>query len=1467
MSKINAIRIINLNYNNNANKVSDECFDLHGENTLLSLQNGGGKTVLVQMMMAPFLHKRYQNIKDRLFASYFTTNKPTFIMVEWKLDGGAGYVLTGMMVRKNHEIAETNQDELEVTNFIAEYKNRCSQDIYHLPVVEKTKKERVLKSYVACKQLFESYKKEREIPFFYYDMNNYAQMRQYFDKLMEYQINYREWENIIRKINQKESGLSDLFSDCKDEKGLIEKWFLDAVESKLNKEKNRMQEFQRIVEKYIIQYRDNQSKIKRRDAILLFQTEAQRIQSETALYLDLFEKKSLQETRIADFIAKLNEFLEEENKKETLTGQEIERLVEEMAELAYEKISSEIYEIKKEISFHAGSYQMVQMEIEGLESELQKITETLHIYRCAKQQRQVDQDKREFEIESQKLEICREKAEDLEPERELLGSRLKYYYQTQGELKQKEIATKEEALAVKQQELEEGKQRKRELEQSQKRIAGEIGGVQAQIKSFDAEEEGFNSRYQTAYARNILGAYEPGFLDVRKQEQEKAYEECSRRRTGGKKEMEHKKEQQRILWRSLQDLENKKSRKEAALEHTAAKKDAYDAQLKERQVILHYFGLKEEKLFETEVILEQAAKKRRETDTARRLLENQENGLQKEYRRLTQGQVLELSDEFKKMLEDAGIVPVYGMEWLLKNKKSTKDNEKLVQEHPFLPYALIMSQKELKLLSGCGDHVYTSFPVPILLREALEDGGEAQKHGVQEFPKVSFYLWFNENLLDESKLASLVLEKEQEIKKVQKNIEQKNSEYNEYFEKQEKIRNQSVTKEAYDAIVQECKELQAAVEESKKELQAKRQEQEETEQALINLEQQVQQMEQQLQKMTQLQEDFDRLRSAYEQYQKNRELLDKKQKEQERAVNQQKLCEDKLEKCESSLKSLQYELEEGKAAYVECQKKQNKYEGYEAREQDALQQEEAFSAETRFIAITGQMTEERQELEKRLERASGRYRESRTELAELEKKYHLVSEQWLAVSYDAKEAAHQEKEQNERKSRLEGRRRALSEAEIKIEKCKTREELKYEELRRQCNKTDILPSEAIKTNDFEGKIEEKKYQKHQKENEYHSLQKKIRGYEEILTALAEYTDFSCKEAVAWDVKLETMNTEELTKQKGLLLRDYNDYVNRIHEKRGDLERLLGKISRMEAFSDSFYQKPIEALSNLTGHANQFQKQLDTILQSFENLMKKLLVDISFVEKEKEKVVELMEDYLKEVHENLGKIDYNSTIKIREKPVKMLKIDLPQWEENAPMYHLRLCDFIDEVTGTGIAVMEQNGNIGEVLGTRITTNSLYDAVVGIGSIQIRMYKIEAQREYPITWSDVAKNSGGEGFLSAFVILSSLLYYMRKDDTDIFSDNREGKVLIMDNPFAQTNASHLLIPLMEMAKKTNTQLICLSGLGGESIYSRFDNIYVLTLVAANLHNGMQYLKADHMRGSEEEVMLVSQVEVVEQQELIF
>ena len=195
VSKINAVRLINLNYNNNAIRISDETFRLHGESTLLSLRNGGGKSVLVQMMIAPFVHKRFRDIKDRTFESYFTTSKPTFIMVEWQLDRGAGYCLVGMMVRRSQLSEEDDDNRLELMTFICEYSGRCAQDLYHLPVVEKKNKELVLKSYRECRQLFETYKKDNALKFYCYDMNNSAQARQYFNKLEEYQIYYSEWYN------------------------------------------------------------------------------------------------------------------------------------------------------------------------------------------------------------------------------------------------------------------------------------------------------------------------------------------------------------------------------------------------------------------------------------------------------------------------------------------------------------------------------------------------------------------------------------------------------------------------------------------------------------------------------------------------------------------------------------------------------------------------------------------------------------------------------------------------------------------------------------------------------------------------------------------------------------------------------------------------------------------------------------------------------------------------------------------------------------------------------------------------------------------------------------------------------------------------------------------------------------------------------------------------------------------------
>ena len=119
-------------------------------------------------------------------------------------------------------------------------------------------------------------------------------------------------------------------------------------------------------------------------------------------------------------------------------------------------------------------------------------------------------------------------------------------------------------------------------------------------------------------------------------------------------------------------------------------------------------------------------------------------------------------------------------------------------------------------------------------------------------------------------------------------------------------------------------------------------------------------------------------------------------------------------------------------------------------------------------------------------------------------------------------------------------------------------------------------------------------------------------------------------------------------------------------------------------------------------------------------------------------------------------------------------------------------------------------------------------------------------------------------SKSIFASFLLYYMRRDETDIFADRNEGKVLIMDNPFSQTNAANLLTPMMDMAPKNNTQLISLTGLGGDSIYNCYDNIYVLNLISSKLSQ-VQYLKSKHLVGEEAEVLSLARVEVTNEGEM--
>ena len=1486
MSKINAVRFINLNYNNNAMKINDECMQFSGKSTLLSLRNGGGKTVLVQMMTAPFVHRGKQKTKDRPFESYFTTAKPSFILVEWLLDGGAGYVLTGLMVRKNQEISEEKTDALEMMAIISEYKEPCMQDIHHLPVVEQNEKTMKLKSYNSCRKLFEDYKKDKKISFFCYDMSSPAQSRQYFYKLMEYQINYKEWETIIRKVNVKESGLSELFSDCRTEKELVEKWFLEAVESKLNKEENKVKNFQEILEKYAGKYKNIKEQLKRRDAIQKFKEAAEEIQINAEDFLVKEGEKIEQEKVIAAFIARLNVLYEEAEIERERQEEGRKKLQEELEFLKYEQLSCEFHEKNREKRNHASNREMIDLEKESLLRKQEKIQKKVHVFLCAKQQEMVNEDKQEWEIRKEKAAISRTKEENLEPERNRIGGQLSGYYEYRlSDNKEKQEAIKKQKLQIRK-DISQQKDILNEYREKTKKITESKGSFRSLVRGYDNIEIKYNSNYKENLSRNILGVYEAGMLDIKQEMYDKEQKKSIQENKEQKEKSENTTEEIHRTERAIEEKREKYFQKDSDIKQAEKEKKGYEQELEERKDILKYLELPEEKLFAREEILHKAKIKMQELSSRRRTLEKKEDALQKEYKLLVSGRVMELPDNLKEEFEKLDVPVVYGMEWLKKNGFTEKKNKEIVSKNPFLPYALILTRQELKKLSEGNGETYTSFPIPIIERENLESIKLDRTQSFVKMQDIHFYILFNENLLDEEKMEIMIEQKQKDIADIRETMQICKNEYEDYFHRFDVIKRQAVTKENWDKIQKKLQKLEKEKEDIFQNIQQARDTKQILKKNFEILQKTLRELEKKIESQAARQRAFKELRTAYAEYEENNKKLQEYEREEERLENRQHLTEEKISQLEENYRELSGQennlFREEESIQNSCQKfaaykeinrnvKAGKLLGVDSTLRTdnnsgvkiIPSEEEVLKLEARYEAVTADISQELKELELEEEKALTRYHKSFGELRELCQKYNLKNSEWQNIIYGKREQLYQEAELEDYDKKIERKANLLNEEDKKIGILNSQLEGILKQIVSECGKGNPLEEEKISQKDLESAKNQTKYQLSELERKIAFSEKAIQKYRENLTALSEYNNFSADEEIHFEQDFKKMSEKELRDFKGMLIRDYNDIIRCVQKCRETLAQTLNKIARQEAFQDASYKTPLENMLKVCDNAAKVLRQLNITLESYDSLMKQLEVDISLVETEKKNVTELLEDYVQNIHKNLEKIGRNSTIKIREKSIKMLKVILPVWEDNEKLYSLRLSDLVDEITEEGIRLFENNENAQEYIGRKVTSKNLYDTVVGTGNVQIQLYKIEEQREQQISWNQVAKNSGGEGFLSAFVILSSLLDYMRKDDSDIFMDKNEGKVLLMDNPFAQTNAEHLLKPLMNLADKTNTQLICLTGLGGESIYNRFDNIYVLNLIEAHLRNGIQYLRPEHKKGEEVKVetILPTHIEVEE------
>ena len=1461
MSKISRIRILNLGYNHDTIKIDDETFDFGGESTLISLRNGGGKSVLVQMIMSQFVNKSFRNLGDRQFKSYFTSNRPTFIMTEWQLDNNITRFISGMMVRKNQK-EDNDAEELEMYTFTGSYSAACCYDIDNIPVVKQEGNRRILKGFVESRNLLDNISKDKNGDFRLYDMGSSYGRRQYFATLRQYQINNKEWESIIRKVNQKESGLSELFSNSKDEKELVVNWFLRPIEDKLNQEKNRIDEFRKLTFQFIEQYRSNQSKIEKKSLVEKYFEDTKPLKDDIDRYVALYEDKCEYAAKMAAYVKKLNDTISDltsgiEEKNNSLA--DIKNIINQ---IIYEKISYEIYHYYDSKDEVVSERTQQETEIIRLSYVNDKLARQKCVYDCNKLYLELKDIKTEKAEVEEKIDILLKDSENNRAEIEKIGHALYEHYSlaVKNSIQKNEI--NDNSISDTENALNKYINDKKDNEKLIRQKSTETGSLQNSVDSYNDAEETFNTRFHCDIKRNILGLYEEGTLEVRKKEFDEEKQEESNRLS----RLYKKKNELDIKTKMLSQEEVDIAGKLSDVKHEISDQNNllmdYEQQKSYRLRVIKYAGLKESDINRTDIIINSLANKLQELEIDKKKLIMAQSGLEKQHEQLKEGKTIELPDNVRNYCMQNDIRYVYGMEWLNKNSRKLDDKARLVENNPFIPYSVIMEKTAFERMRNIDEKLYTSFPIPIIIKEDLEKTTGTVNGNITTYGNVHFFIMFNNHLLDKAELDKMLEEIQDRISNLTDKLQAKNNDIETYNKYRIGIEEQTFSMDAVASAkkkVSECNEEEAQLKQRQAQIRSEKDsisaEYEENNRSIRS-------SENIITNYNMRSEEFDKLCEKYKLYNMNLKSLIRLQNELKELENKNRSFDNEIATNRDELMNLKSKRAKLKEIIDSNKIKTEEFKIYKENnctESDSNIVPEEYEA--KYYALTKVVSDSIDELNGRLKRLTVRVTTKEKDLAKKNDK-HIAEEEYKNI-YCLEEQYDQLEEQI-KKNGVSLNAAIESNDKLAGVLAGINKDIEYgfRRLNEQTGYKELLPKETIVDTEFDKRINLRKHDIGIIRKEIGNLEARKNELSGKLSGVSEYADV--KIYVAQDKMSEifndipdlmTIEKTELDRYQADMRRKLSSIKEQLSKEQNDISEMIRNIAGKNEYQDAYFKKTFESLLVQVGNPQNLSKQYAINRATYESQLEKLIIDLANIDSEQKNVEEMFLEYIKNVNANIAMIDKNSTINVRGRNIKMLRIQVPDWESEKEHYKIQLHEFFERVVRHGIETIENNKNLAEYIGSIISTKNLYDDVIGIGNIKIKLYKIEAEKEVPISWAEVSSNSGGEGFLSAFVILTCLLSYMRRDENDLFSAAEEGKVLIMDNPFAQTYSAHLLKPLMEMAKKTNTQLICLSGLGGDSIYNRFDNIYVLKLVDSNIRKGVQRVEGEHIKGEEVKKMVLS------------
>ncbi|MGI6647681.1 MAG: hypothetical protein ACOX5W_01070 [Bacillota bacterium] len=1444
MPQIWRIRLANIEYDGGKKVYTDELFRLRGKNGLINLANGGGKTLLVQLLLQAVLPNESFN-KRRVVDLLANKRYTGHIAVEWRLDSPeTEFLTTGFCFTRGAE----EDGRLRYFMYTIQYTQPNEFDVKNLPLVKK----QVPVAYAELLHLLRQNTGSSEARISVFDQDD--KYRAYWQELRTFNIFGKEWKN-IKTINNREGGVAEFFSGASTTKQLLEHLIIPAVEGAIFDSEKEAQELTQSFWQYYQSLMRIPELQKNLESFQVLRQGGEAVLQEVRTYARSSDQLVQVKQQLGQLFGQVLTELELTLTERQQVEEQLGTLSQRQGQLEYQAESLEHARLFRQLT--EGRSKMAELE-NSLKASRKQEQAADYRWRLAKGQNrfldiqeligEIKGWEQAREIQSQGHE---EQLAQLDSYRATVRQRLTELQQARQQ-QYVELTTRQQQHQAEQ----------TSLKQTRTALLAEKDQLSRRIGALHTQKEHYSKRYDEMWQtyQNLLWLEDPAA----------ALTELTAELARTQDQWQQARQEKEELLAAEQDLTNQLRHQDALImrqqaEVTAAEQAAQDYQetLVQVQEMLQRHSITAKEPFAERSRLESQLLSLSLTLQAQQTREGAEiSRLEEQLHLLTQYDFYVPNYELlalQKTLQEIGVIAKPGSQWLQDLQIEEAQRAAYLRHNPLLPYALVLTEADFKQLQnrrGMWRELVLNCPVPLVVRSPELTPVETETAGDWlPLDERNTYVVWHKGYRYAVSPALLALEQPG----LEEQLERKNQILaNLRLSQEAVVRTGDRLQQFYCTYtVDSANHIQEQLTHTRQVLAESLSTRETMETRQQQLQERRPQLEAELEKLRERLNQIEVSQQHFQQWQLDREqqlqilteLEQLRQLEKQQQTAEQEL-EEKLNRLEQQILTTQGSISQLEGTLTQLQEK--------LVNTPHPNQPAALVLDVPYEQADSVL----KELEKQVNQAASQITayddlisRNRQQIAKLEREIQKELKLTLEEVAEAKQRTTEfdldrlEKEVGELTRRVEQEREAVRLQNDKVLKMEGQAEERTTTIWKKYGQLPYAEFGDLDRDAARIKADQQETERQLKETQLRRRQ--VEESENLLDKMREklqdnLSRFKVAEAGA------PMAAEEWAQVKPRLRLVVEEQLGRLEALHDRIQAQREQVSRAyRQYTQVLKEQNNQVLNKFLNHlladeSRQFdlpaiETSFAKCFETLDNYEQKVRYDLQECERHKQLLVERCVKQAERIAAEIKTIDRYVKVDYAGQTVSAVQIKLKDWEPaNAPVLmdsHLEACILkLKEMSQEPVEKLER------YIRNQLSSRQLLDVLANLNQGVVKVLKPD---EHPVSprydqWDNVEKWSGGERFAGYMAMFMAILSYTR---SKLSSLRNPHKVLVADNPFGAASSAHVLNLVFQIAANNNIQMLCLTALTEETIFSYFPVVYSLKL---RQFMGKDYIQSQMEKG---------------------